>query len=652
MHQAIAGAHEVHERTEIGHVDDLAGVDLANFRFGNDADDPVAGGFDLGRIARRDLHGAIVFDVDLGAGGGDDLADHLAASADDVADLVLRHAHRFDARGMGRQTFAGAVQRLGHFAEDVRTAFLGLGQGDTHDLLGDAGDLDVHLQRRDAIRRTGHLEVHVTQVIFITQDVADHGEVFAFEDQAHGDAGARALERHTGIHQRQRTTADRGHRRRAVGLGDVGQHADRVGELFLRRQQRVQGAPCQLAVTDFAAARRAEAADFTHRIGGEVVVQHEAFIPQAIQTIDHLFRIGSAERGGDDGLGFAAGEQRRTMGAWQEAHHRFDRAHRLGVAAIDTAAFLQDRAAHDVAFKLLEQLAGLHLLLRGAVGEHGLGLVLGFGQRRLASRLARQAIGGVDVLADGLLERRQHGLVVRDGQIPRILGGLLGEADDGIDHRLDAAVREHHAVQHFLFRQLLGFGFDHHHGVAGTGDNEIERAFLDLGLGRVEHIFAVDVADARTGDRAHEGHAGQGEGGRRRDQRQDIAFGFAIIAEHMGDHVDFVVETFREQRADRTIDQAAGERFMLSGAALALEEAAGDTAGSGIFFLIVDGEREEILALLHTLGGGDGAQDNGFAQRGDHGGIGLTGNAAGFQGQRAAAPVQFFFVDRKHGLLS
>ena len=45
-----------------------------------------------------------------------------------------------------RQLGAGVVERLGHFAEDVRAAVLGLGEGDLHDLLGDPGDLDVHLQ--------------------------------------------------------------------------------------------------------------------------------------------------------------------------------------------------------------------------------------------------------------------------------------------------------------------------------------------------------------------------------------------------------------------------------------------------------------------------------------------------------------------------
>ena len=58
----------------------------------------------------------------------------------------------------------------------MQAAVLGLTQGDLHDLLGDRGDLDVHLQGGDAVVGAGHLEVHVAQVIFVTQDVGQHGE--------------------------------------------------------------------------------------------------------------------------------------------------------------------------------------------------------------------------------------------------------------------------------------------------------------------------------------------------------------------------------------------------------------------------------------------------------------------------------------------
>jgi hypothetical protein len=143
-----------------------------------------------------------VVDVDLGAGGGDDLADHLAAGADHVADLRLVDRHRLDARRVRRQLGTRRRQRLRHFAEDVRAAFLGLLQRDLHDLIGDAGDLDVHLHRGDAGLGAGHLEVHVAEVILVAEDVGQDREILAFEDQAHRDARHRALERHARVHHR------------------------------------------------------------------------------------------------------------------------------------------------------------------------------------------------------------------------------------------------------------------------------------------------------------------------------------------------------------------------------------------------------------------------------------------------------------------
>jgi hypothetical protein len=44
-------------------------------------------------------------------------------------------------------------------------------------------------------------------------------------------------------------------------------------------------------------------------------------------------------------------------------------------------------------------------------------------------------------------------------------------------------------------------------------------------------------------------------------------------------HLHFVLEAFREQRADRTIDQARGQGFLLGRTAFTLEETAGDLAG-------------------------------------------------------------------------
>src|SRR5207237_9626250 len=111
---------------EVDDVDDLAVVDLADLGLLDDAGDPLAGRLDLREVRRADLDHALVVDVDLGAGGGDDLADDLAAGADDVPDLVLGALHGLDPRRMRRKLLAGVVERPGHLAQDMGAAFLRL----------------------------------------------------------------------------------------------------------------------------------------------------------------------------------------------------------------------------------------------------------------------------------------------------------------------------------------------------------------------------------------------------------------------------------------------------------------------------------------------------------------------------------------------
>src|SRR5271170_5986588 len=49
----------------------------------------------------------------------------------------------------------------------ARAAVFGLGQSDLHDFLGNAGDLDVHLQRGHAAFGASDLEIHVAEMVFV-----------------------------------------------------------------------------------------------------------------------------------------------------------------------------------------------------------------------------------------------------------------------------------------------------------------------------------------------------------------------------------------------------------------------------------------------------------------------------------------------------
>ena len=122
-------------------------------------------------------------------------------------------------------------------------------------------------------------------------------------------------------------------------------------------QQRVNSAPCQLAVTDFAAAGKTRAANFANRIGREVVVQHEAFLAGTFERVDELLVVARAKRRNHQRLGLAARKQGGSVRAFQHMNFGLDRAHGAQVALVDTLFGLEDVAAHHIFFDALEAFA-------------------------------------------------------------------------------------------------------------------------------------------------------------------------------------------------------------------------------------------------------------------------------------------------------
>ena len=95
VHEAVAPGKDVDERTELGDVHHPTRVDLAQLGLGriDDGEDGRLGLLHppaLDRADRDDALGAVVVDVDVGAGLGLDRVDHLALGADHLADLVDR----------------------------------------------------------------------------------------------------------------------------------------------------------------------------------------------------------------------------------------------------------------------------------------------------------------------------------------------------------------------------------------------------------------------------------------------------------------------------------------------------------------------------------------------------------------------------------
>src|SRR5262249_17404129 len=92
-------------------------------------------------------------------------------------------------------------------------------------------------------------------------------------------------------------------------------------------------------------------------------------------------------------------------------------------------------------------------------------------------------------------------------------------------------------------------------------------------------------------------------------------------------------------------------RFLFGRTSFALEEAARDLAGGERLFLIIDGEREEILAFFRLVGADDGAEHGCAAEGRQHGTVSLARDAAGLEDELLAGPTHFFAVNFKHVFL-
>ncbi len=489
-------------------------------------------------------------------------------------------------------------------------------------------------------------------MIFVAKDVGQNGELLAFFNQTHRNTGHRCLHRHTSVHQRQGSTANGSHGARTVGFGDFRNYADGVRELIGTRQHGCNGAASQTAVTDLATTSCAHATTLAHRVRRKVVVQHEGVFLLAFQGVEQLRVAGGTEGSNHQSLGFATGEQRRTVSLVQYTDLDVQAAHSTSVTTINTRLAVDDVLAHGAVFDLAKSFfdfAGRRLaFLTGELGNH---LVFQLAQTRVAVLLDDDGVSLGNRLAELAADSiEQRGVFRFRLPVPTRLGGFGSQLGHGLDHGLEFVVGEQHSAQHLVFGQLFGFRLNHQHGVFGTGYNHVQAGSLELLVVRVQQVACFRVeSDASGADRAVERNAGNRQRSRGTDHRSDVRVGLLAGGNHGADDLDFVLEAFWEQRTDRTIDQPRGQGFFLARARFTLEETTRDLAGCVGFFLVVHGQREKAFAWVSSLGASDGDQHGDVVVNGDqHRAAGLTGDTARFEGNGRLTELELLDY-RVHG---
>ena len=340
------------------------------------------------------------------------------------------------------------------------------------------------------------------------------------------------------------------------------------------------------------------------------------------------------------------------MGAWQHAVADFDRAHGAGVTTVDARLAGQNLATNNAGFDVKQHALDLDAVKGKAVGlqvshDHGIGFTAGVGTGLLIANLISRA--------QALFCQRIHAgnqrLVLGGGRpVPNRLAGIAHQIVDGVDGNVALLMAKHHGAEHDLFAELLGFRLHHQHCGFGTSHDQVHDGALACGLTRVEHVLAVDIANTSGTNRAGEWNTADRQGSTGGDQSGDVCIDFRVQRQGMHHDLNFIKEAFGEERANRAVDQTAGECFKLAGATFAFEKAARNLAGSVGFFQIIHRQGEEILTGLGVLGRHHRRQHHCAFDIHHHSTTRLAGDLSGFHDDRVLAPLEGLghFIEHAH----
>ena len=353
-------------------------------------------------------------------------------------------------------------------------------------------------------------------MIFIAENIGERYVVLAvvFRNKTHGDT-ADGLYGYTGIHEREAACAYGSHRRRTVGLKNIADNANRIGEVLVNNI--LQTAACKITMTDFSATNTALRTSFASRERREVVVEKETFGALNERLVNHLLIAFRTKGSGSESLRFTAGEDGASVRSWQRCYFAPNRTNLVVFTTIQTLAFIKDSTAHCFALNIViitinkcihnvsfyaERFCTLShvfcfLLLEIVADgrEHFFAMML--------IGIARSSLSVCAIKAEFVEFFFEFGIIYFVAISAFLfLAVFFGHLVESSALELNRFVSSLDSIKHLAFRNFFHLAFYHVDGVHITGYHQLDICLIALIEAGVDNEFAIYACYAHFAHRA------------------------------------------------------------------------------------------------------------------------------------------------------
>ena len=326
-------------------------------------------------------------------------------------------------------------------------------------------------------------------------------------------------------------------------------------------------------VTDLTPARKKAHTGFTNAERREVVMEHELLEIHPLDIVHTLLVSPGTQRGGNQCLCFTAGKQSTTVGARQHADFTADRADSGHVATVNPDPVFGDHQANNSLFHRTESCGDFPFTPFVDFSQMFLNFSTDITQCRITILLALD----LDCLDDLWLSQfgdsgHKVFISLSDFKYTLFLTDQFGQFFLNSNQRLKCFVAEKDGIQHVRFREEIRLTLNHHHGILGTRNNDLDITLFDLFVGRVSDKLTVNATDANSGNRTFKWNVGNRDRSRGGNHRQSVRVIDQVSGYHRRHNLGFEHVALREERPHRTVDQATDQGLTLGGTTLPTEE--------------------------------------------------------------------------------